>query len=84
MLIVEYCRFGNMHDFLHKHRDFFINQANAETDSIDRGITITGPSTSAKAGSYQNLPRIVKNNGNTSAASSSTTPTTPDRSVKGK
>ncbi|XP_055681384.1 platelet-derived growth factor receptor alpha-like isoform X2 [Lutzomyia longipalpis] len=38
MVIVEYCRFGNVQNFLLKHRDYFINQINPETDEIDPTI----------------------------------------------
>ncbi|XP_059619407.1 vascular endothelial growth factor receptor 1 isoform X2 [Phlebotomus argentipes] len=38
MVIVEYCRFGNVQNFLLKHRDYFINQINQETDEIDPTI----------------------------------------------
>ncbi|GAB0098867.1 vascular endothelial growth factor receptor 1 [Sergentomyia squamirostris] len=39
MVIVEYCRFGNVQNFLLKHRDYFINQINPESDEIDPTIT---------------------------------------------
>lgn len=39
MVIVEYCRFGSLQDFLIKHRDFFVNQINSENDSIDATIS---------------------------------------------
>lgn len=35
MVIVEYCRFGNVQSFLIKHRKAFIDQRNTATDSID-------------------------------------------------
>uniref|UniRef100_A0A6B2EPK2 Putative vascular endothelial growth factor receptor 1-like isoform x3 n=1 Tax=Phlebotomus kandelakii TaxID=1109342 RepID=A0A6B2EPK2_9DIPT len=38
MVIVEYCRFGNVQNFLLKHREYFINQINPETDEIDPTI----------------------------------------------
>ncbi|XP_055710177.1 vascular endothelial growth factor receptor 1 isoform X3 [Phlebotomus papatasi] len=38
MVIVEYCRFGNVQNFLLKHREYFINQINPETDQIDPTI----------------------------------------------
>lgn len=38
LVIVEYCRFGNIQNFLQKHRSFFVNQINPETDEIDRSI----------------------------------------------
>lgn len=38
MVIVEYCRFGNVQNFLLKHRDQFVDQINPETDQIDPTI----------------------------------------------
>ncbi|XP_053961077.1 vascular endothelial growth factor receptor 1 isoform X2 [Anastrepha ludens] len=39
MVIVEYCRYGNVQNFLLRNRKRFINQINAETDKIDPTIT---------------------------------------------
>ncbi|KAJ6633342.1 Platelet-derived growth factor receptor alpha, partial [Pseudolycoriella hygida] len=38
MVIVEYCRFGNVQNFLIKHREHYIDQINPETDTIDPSI----------------------------------------------
>ncbi|XP_062547592.1 vascular endothelial growth factor receptor 1-like isoform X3 [Armigeres subalbatus] len=38
MVIVEYCRFGNVQNFLLKHRPYFIDQVNSETGEIDSSI----------------------------------------------
>ncbi|XP_021702029.1 vascular endothelial growth factor receptor 1 isoform X3 [Aedes aegypti] len=38
MVIVEYCRFGNVQNFLLKHRPYFIDQVNTETGEIDSTI----------------------------------------------
>ncbi|XP_052893749.1 vascular endothelial growth factor receptor 1 [Anopheles moucheti] len=38
MVIVEYCRFGNVQNFLLKHRPYFIDQINQETGEIDSSI----------------------------------------------
>nr|XP_029709180.1 vascular endothelial growth factor receptor 1 isoform X13 [Aedes albopictus] len=38
MVIVEYCRFGNVQNFLLKHRPYFIDQVNSETGEIDSTI----------------------------------------------
>uniref|UniRef100_A0A182NT43 Ig-like domain-containing protein n=1 Tax=Anopheles dirus TaxID=7168 RepID=A0A182NT43_9DIPT len=38
MVIVEYCRFGNVQSFLLKHRPYFIDQINQETGEIDSSI----------------------------------------------
>lgn len=38
MVIVEYCRFGNVQNFLLKNREFFVDQVNPETDEIDTTI----------------------------------------------
>lgn len=35
MVIVEYCRYGNVQNFLLRNRKRFINQINPETDKID-------------------------------------------------
>lgn len=34
IMIVEYCRFGNIHNYLQKHREVFIDQLN---DHMDKG-----------------------------------------------
>uniref|UniRef100_A0A1Q3G4D4 receptor protein-tyrosine kinase n=1 Tax=Culex tarsalis TaxID=7177 RepID=A0A1Q3G4D4_CULTA len=38
MVIVEYCRFGNVQNFLLRHRTYFIDQVNTETGEIDSSI----------------------------------------------
>lgn len=38
LVIVEYCRFGNVQNFLQKHRDYYVDQINPETDEIDCSI----------------------------------------------
>ncbi|XP_067624151.1 vascular endothelial growth factor receptor 1 isoform X3 [Eurosta solidaginis] len=38
MVIVEYCRYGNVQNFLLRNRRHFINQINPETDKIDPSI----------------------------------------------
>ncbi|XP_039487146.1 vascular endothelial growth factor receptor 1 isoform X12 [Drosophila santomea] len=38
MVIVEYCRFGNIQNFLLRNRKCFINQINPDTDHIDPSI----------------------------------------------
>ncbi|XP_020713104.1 vascular endothelial growth factor receptor 1 isoform X2 [Ceratitis capitata] len=38
MVIVEYCRYGNLQNFLLRNRERFINQINPETDKIDPTI----------------------------------------------
>lgn len=35
MVILEYCRFGNIHNILLKNRSDFVNQINPQTDHID-------------------------------------------------
>jgi FMS-like tyrosine kinase 1 len=35
MVIVQYCRFGNIQDFLLKHRPNFVDQIVRNTDTID-------------------------------------------------
>lgn len=38
MVIVEYCRFGNLQNFLIKNRDHFVDQINRDEDVIDPTI----------------------------------------------
>uniref|UniRef100_W4VRJ9 Protein tyrosine kinase n=1 Tax=Corethrella appendiculata TaxID=1370023 RepID=W4VRJ9_9DIPT len=38
MVIVEYCQFGNVQQFLQKHKAFFVDQINAETGEIDHSV----------------------------------------------
>lgn len=42
MVIVEYCEYGNLHDFLQKYRKYFIDQIIRESDYdiIDRNIRL--------------------------------------------
>lgn len=35
MVIVEYCKFGNLHNYLLRNRDGFIDQIDKETGKID-------------------------------------------------
>ncbi|XP_070133064.1 vascular endothelial growth factor receptor 1-like [Drosophila bipectinata] len=41
MVIVEYCRFGNIHNVLLKNRSHFVNQINPMTDKIDTSSLIS-------------------------------------------
>lgn len=34
-MIVEYCRYGNLHNYLLRHREDFVNQIDPETGKID-------------------------------------------------
>lgn len=38
MVIVEYCKFGNIQNFLIKHRQYFIDQIIRDQDRIDPNI----------------------------------------------
>lgn len=38
MVIVEYCRFGNLQTFLVKHRPHFVDQVDKNNDQIDQNI----------------------------------------------
>ncbi|XP_078051722.1 vascular endothelial growth factor receptor 2-like, partial [Augochlora pura] len=38
LVIVEFCRFGNLHDYLLRHRSDFINQVDPETGKLDFSI----------------------------------------------
>ena len=40
LVIVEYCRFGNLHNYLLRHRTDFINQIDPATGKIDPNIGI--------------------------------------------
>lgn len=39
MVIVEYCRFGNIQHILRKHRQSFVDQINRTGDVIDSNVT---------------------------------------------
>ncbi|XP_075235082.1 vascular endothelial growth factor receptor 1-like [Lycorma delicatula] len=43
LVIVEYCPYGNLHKFLQKHRETFINQVNPITGRIDSAIIKSSP-----------------------------------------
>ena len=34
MVIVEFCRYGNIRHYLHRHRDTFVNEIHPETGKI--------------------------------------------------
>ncbi|XP_045479289.1 vascular endothelial growth factor receptor 1-like isoform X2 [Harmonia axyridis] len=38
LVIVEYCKFGNLHNYLYRHRDNYINQVDPQTGRIDFSI----------------------------------------------
>ena len=40
MVIVEYCRFGNLQTFLVKHRAHFVDQVDKKSDQIDQNINM--------------------------------------------
>ncbi|KAK8769536.1 hypothetical protein V5799_013999, partial [Amblyomma americanum] len=51
MVIVEYCKFGNLRHYLLRHRESFINQLNPETGKVDPDIWYSPKSpTSASPG----------------------------------
>lgn len=51
MVIVEYCKFGNLRHYLLRHRERFINQLNPETGKVDPDICYSPKSpTSASPG----------------------------------
>lgn len=55
MVIVEYCRFGNLQNFLVKHRSYFVDQIVREKDIIDPTILTRDPRWSNDSGySYFN------------------------------
>ncbi|GJQ81452.1 Pvr [Trypoxylus dichotomus] len=39
-VVVEFCRFGNLHNYLLRHRENFINQVDPETGKIDYAIGV--------------------------------------------
>ncbi|KAK9497787.1 hypothetical protein O3M35_003710 [Rhynocoris fuscipes] len=53
LVLVEYCKYGNLHNYLLKHRDAFINQVNPQTGNLD----VTG-----RFGDRCPSPLIVSNN----------------------
>lgn len=38
LVIVEFCRFGNLQNYLYKHRESYINQVDPITGQIDYNI----------------------------------------------
>ncbi|XP_068082704.1 vascular endothelial growth factor receptor 2 [Anabrus simplex] len=50
-VIVEYCRFGNLHNYLLRHRENFIDQVDAKTGKIDSTI---GAEILSRADSFSN------------------------------
>ncbi|XP_071452914.1 vascular endothelial growth factor receptor 1-like [Hetaerina americana] len=35
LVILEYCRYGNLHSYLQRHRESFVNQVHPKTDAVD-------------------------------------------------
>jgi len=64
LLIVEYCRFGNLHTFLLAHRGVYVDQLDRETGEIDPTITQTWSQLKKvdrkgkRSSDYQNLDLI--------------------------
>lgn len=64
LLVMEYCRYGNLHTFLLAHRGVFVDQLNRETGEIDSTISETLNQfkkinkNSKKCGDYQNFDLI--------------------------
>ncbi|XP_044010236.1 vascular endothelial growth factor receptor 1-like [Aphidius gifuensis] len=54
LVIVEYCHFGDLHDYLFKHRLKFINQINPLTGKIDIGFGISTALTNVKKNNNNN------------------------------
>lgn len=50
MVIVEYCRFGNLQNFLVKHRNYFVDQIVREKDIIDPSILFRDQRWSGESG----------------------------------
>lgn len=48
-MLVEFCRYGNILDYMHCHRKEFINQINNE-DKIDPSITDQGLRAKSRSG----------------------------------
>lgn len=40
LVIVEYCRFGNLHNYLLRHREDFVDQLDPKTGWIDPTIRV--------------------------------------------
>ncbi|XP_012148216.1 PDGF- and VEGF-receptor related isoform X2 [Megachile rotundata] len=55
LVIVEYCRFGNLHNYLFRHRTNFINQIDPATGKIDPNIGLDILTRSASIGSNNSL-----------------------------
>ncbi|KAG0718367.1 Vascular endothelial growth factor receptor 2 [Chionoecetes opilio] len=75
-ILVEYCRFGNLLVFMHRHRNNFINQIDPNTGRIDPSLLTADPNTL-----FSPLPPGVSSwrqtNSRGSHASFSQTPNTP-------
>ncbi|XP_039294536.1 vascular endothelial growth factor receptor 1 isoform X2 [Nilaparvata lugens] len=56
LVIVEYCKYGNLHNYLQKHRDKFVNQINPLTGAFDPTII---PSVTSLKGGYVNIPNVL-------------------------
>jgi hypothetical protein len=40
LVVVEYCRFGNLHNYLLRHREDFVDQLDRKTGCIDPTIGV--------------------------------------------
>ncbi|KAF2903028.1 hypothetical protein ILUMI_03160 [Ignelater luminosus] len=62
LVIVEYCRFGNLHNYLLRHRNSFIDQIDAKTGKIDYtfGADILERSFSVSSNKSKSQSPIVK------------------------
>ncbi|RZF38825.1 hypothetical protein LSTR_LSTR000528 [Laodelphax striatellus] len=58
LVIVEYCKYGNLHNYLQKHRDKFVNQINPKTGAFDPTI-IPLTATPADPTKYVNIPNVL-------------------------
>ncbi|XP_046666078.1 vascular endothelial growth factor receptor kdr-like isoform X3 [Homalodisca vitripennis] len=71
LVLVEYCQYGNLHNYLRNHRGAFINQVNSSTGSFDP--TVIQPVTPrSPSGNFPGSPfgPGVHSNGNTSMRTS--------------
>ncbi|KAF2903029.1 hypothetical protein ILUMI_03161 [Ignelater luminosus] len=77
-VIVEYCQFGNVHNYLLRHRDSFIDQIDAKTGKIDYalGADISERSFSVSSSKSNNPLLSNSYSGGTGSTAVSMSPTT--------
>lgn len=78
LVIVEYCHFGNLHNYLLRHRDNFIDQIDPTTGKLDVNI---GQDILSKANNYDDVNSHSNNSDNTRSGVESVTYTQDSQGV---